>query len=60
MNLIRSAFWIALFIASTFCFVVVFEHGFNNFGENARKEVKSLKTIFNLAETQSKENAVPR
>ena len=60
MNLIRSIFWIALFVASTFCFIVVFEHGFNNFGANAKKEVQSLKTIFNLAETQSKENAVPR
>jgi hypothetical protein len=60
MNLIRSAFWIALFVASTFCFIVVFEHGFQNFGVNAKKEVQTLKTVFNLAETQSKENSVPR
>ena len=51
MNLIRSLFWIALFIASTFCFIVVFEYGFSNFGENCKKEVASLKHIFNIAET---------
>ncbi len=48
MALIRSIFWFALFIASTFCFIVVFEHGFTNFGDNAKKEVESLKTIFGL------------
>jgi len=60
MNLIRSAFWIALFVASTFCFIVVFDHGVSNFGDNAKKEVKTLKTVFNLPETQSKANAVPK
>ena len=60
MNLIRSIFWIALFVASTFCFIVVFEHGFSNFGDNAKKEVQTLKTVFNLAQTQAKENAIPK
>ena len=55
MNLIRSIFWIALFVASTFCFIVVFEHGFSNFGANAKKEVQSLKTIFNLADKRMKD-----
>jgi hypothetical protein len=49
MALIRSAFWFALFVASTFCFIVVFEHGFSNFGENSKKEVETLKTVFGLA-----------
>lgn len=49
MALIRSIFWFALFVASTFCFIVLFEHGFSNFGSNAQKEVESLKTIFGLA-----------
>ena len=56
MSLIRSIFWFALFVASTFCFIVVFEHGFSNFGSNAQKEVESLKTIFGLA---SKKAATP-
>ncbi len=45
MNLIRSAFWLALFIASTFCFLVIFEHGFSNFGPNSKKTVDMLKLI---------------
>jgi hypothetical protein len=49
MSLIRSIFWVALFIASTFCFIVVFEHGFANFGENSKKEVESLKTVLGMA-----------
>ena len=49
MALIRSIFWFALFVASTFCFCVIFEHGFSNFGESAQKEAQSLKTIFGMA-----------
>ncbi|MEO6785357.1 MAG: hypothetical protein ABI318_04415 [Chthoniobacteraceae bacterium] len=49
MALIRSIFWFALFVASTFCFIVLFEYGFSNFGSNAQKEVESLKTVFGLA-----------
>lgn len=55
MNLIRAIFWIALFVASTFCFIVVFEHGFSNFGKNAQKEVQSLKTVFGLTDKRMKE-----
>ena len=49
MGIIRSIFWFALFVASTFCFCVIFEHGFSNFGESAQKEAQSLKTIFGMA-----------
>jgi hypothetical protein len=55
MNLIRSAFWIALFVASTFCFIVIFEHGFKDFGANSKKEVASLKHIFGLTDKRMKE-----
>jgi hypothetical protein len=55
MNLIRTAFWIALFVASTFCFIVLFEYGFADFGSNARKEVQSLKTVFGLTDKRMKE-----
>lgn len=48
MALIRSIFWFALFVASTFCFIVLFEHGVSDFGSNAKKEVESLKTVFGL------------
>ena len=42
MALLRSIFWFALFIAATFAFTVIFEHGFENFRGNAEKEYKLL------------------
>ena len=48
MALIRSILWFALFVASTFCFIVVFEHGFTNFGGNAKTEFESVKTMVGL------------
>ncbi|MEQ1853437.1 MAG: hypothetical protein ABMA01_17810 [Chthoniobacteraceae bacterium] len=57
MALIRSAFWFILFVASTFCFIVIFEHGFSNFGENSRREVESLKTVFGIGPKKSADNA---
>ena len=42
MALIRTIFWFALFLAATFCFTVIFEHGFENFSVNAQKEYKLL------------------
>jgi hypothetical protein len=42
MALIRSIFWFALFIAATFGFTVIFEHGFNDFNKNAEKEFQLL------------------
>lgn len=57
MNLIRTAFWLALFVASTFCFLVIFEHGFANFGDNSKKTVEMLKT---LAGTETKKAADPK
>ncbi len=48
MALLRSIFWFALFVASTFCFVVVFEHGFTNFSGNAEKEFESVKKMVGL------------
>lgn len=48
MALIRSIFWFVLFAASTFCFVVLFEHGVTNFGGNAQKEFEAVKTMVGL------------
>jgi hypothetical protein len=42
MALLRSLFWFALFLVSTFVFTVLFEHGFRNFGANAEKEFQTL------------------
>ena len=48
MALIRSIFLLALFVTSTFCFVVLFEHGIANFGGNAQQEFESVKTMVGL------------
>ena len=45
MALIRSLFWGAIFLASTFAFTVLFEHGPTNFRENAKKEADVLKAM---------------
>ena len=45
MSLIRTLFWTAIFLASTFAFTVVFEHGPTNFVQNAKKEADVLKQM---------------
>jgi hypothetical protein len=46
MALIRTLFWFAIFIGSTFVFTVLFEHGPRNFVENSKKEADSLQRLF--------------
>ena len=43
MFLIRKLFWLALFLVATFGFVVLFEHGTDNYLQNAQKEFETLK-----------------
>ena len=38
MGLIRSLFWFLLFVFFTFCFVVLFEYGPNDFVSGFQKE----------------------
>jgi hypothetical protein len=40
MALLRSLFWFAIFLVSTFAFTVIFEHGFGNFSQNAEVEFR--------------------
>ena len=52
MNLIRTIFWIVLFVASTFCFLVLFEYGLSgSFADNSKKTIADLKKISGLAES---------
>lgn len=44
MGLIRSLFWFAIFLAATFAFTVIFEHGFKDFKANSKKEFELLKS----------------
>lgn len=48
MALIRKLFWFALFVVSTFCFVVLFEHGPTDFAKNAKIEFEAAKKLYNL------------
>ena len=59
MSIIRAAFWIALFLASTFCFIVLFEYGPMNFAANSKKEFESLKTILGMADAKKKAPPTP-
>lgn len=45
MALIRNIFWTAIFLASTFAFTVLFEHGPTDFIPNAKKEAEVLKQM---------------
>ncbi len=42
MSLIRSLLWFSLFLVATFAFTVLFEHGTDNYFENAKKEKEYL------------------
>jgi hypothetical protein len=45
MGLISKLFWLALFLVSTFCFLVLFEHGPRDFSANAQIEFANLRTL---------------
>lgn len=45
MALLRSFFWIALFLFFTFSFVVLFEYGTSDFVPGFKKEFARLKTF---------------
>ena len=44
MSLIRGLFWLVLFAFFTFCFLVVFEYGINDFQTGFKKEFERVKT----------------
>ena len=46
MGLIRSLFWLAIFLGATFAFTVLFEHGPSNFSENAKKEYETISKLY--------------
>jgi len=45
MGLIRTLFWTAIFLAATFFFTVLFEHGPGNLAENSKKEIAALQAM---------------
>jgi cell shape-determining protein MreC len=45
MALVRSFFWLILFIVLTFCFVVLFEYGPHDFANGVQKEYARVKSF---------------
>jgi hypothetical protein len=59
MALLRTLFWVALFLVFTFSFVVLFEYGTHDFVPGFKKEFARIKTfVVNQAEeaTSKKKN----
>lgn len=50
MALLRSLFWVALFLFFTFCFIVFFEYGSRDFTTGFKKEYQRIKS-FVVAQT---------
>jgi len=44
MSLIRGLFWLVLFVFFTFCFVVLFEYGTQDFSKGFKTELEHAKT----------------
>ena len=42
MRFLRLFFWLVFFLAVTFCWIVVIEHGLENFFEGTQIEVENL------------------
>lgn len=57
MALIRNLFWIAVFLASTFAFTVLFEHGPTDFVQNAKKEADVLKQMVGAKPERRKDDS---
>jgi hypothetical protein len=45
MALLRTLFWVALFLVFTFSFVVLFEYGTHDFVPGFQKEFQRMKTF---------------
>ena len=46
MRWLRLALWLLFFVVATFCWVVLIEHGPENFAEGAAIELENLKAHF--------------
>lgn len=55
MALLRTIFWVALFLFFTFCFVVLFEYGTSEFVPGFKKEFNRLKTFVTSQTTKAPE-----
>jgi hypothetical protein len=59
MALLGKLFWIVLTLVFTFAFVVLFEHGIDNFADSAQLEFKNVKTLFSTETVKPKSPGTP-
>ncbi len=57
MALLRKLFWLALFLAATFSFVVLFEHGHTDFVKNAKTEFANFKNFTGYSVERKKDTS---
>lgn len=57
MVLLRKLFWIVFFLVATFGFVVLFEHGTENYLDNAKAEFELLKDNYSKPIERPKDNS---
>ena len=57
MALIRTLFFVALFLVSTLCFVTLFEHGTTNFQANFQKEFQSFEHMVHTPVEHKKDDS---
>jgi len=57
MALIRTLFWTTIFLASTFAFTVLFEHGPTDFAQNAKKEADVLRAMVTAKPVRKKDDS---
>ncbi|MEP6602371.1 MAG: hypothetical protein ABJB69_00310 [Spartobacteria bacterium] len=54
MGLIRTLFWVVLFLFFTFCFVVLFEYGTHDFTVGFKKEFARVEAFVKQAREPEK------
>ncbi len=54
MGLFRTLFWFVLFVFFTFCFVVLFEYGLNDFVPGFQKEAQRVSNFVQEAAQPAK------
>ncbi len=57
MGLIRMLFWVAVFLVSTFCFVVLFDYGPHDFQKNAATEFHQLQAMYSAKVERKKDDS---
>ena len=55
MALIRTLFWVLLFVFFTFCFVVLFEYGTHDFSDGFKKEYARIEAFVKQAISKAPE-----